>query len=220
MATCHCCSVAGTELSHRLPLWRVADWEQKPGSAATEWTRPAPSRLRGRRSQDRSHHCLVPTRPPPRQHNDLDRRGRRATHRQAQLHHEPATAPPADPARSITMHDLRNSRLVANPIDRYPVGDRTPVPARCCIVAWQPRTDGSCSRTRMGRSRSAPTRHGPPGWCPSFVIAEAGASEIGADRRGPRFAHCTSRLATASSPAARQLPMQNPTSADTRKLDQ
>jgi hypothetical protein len=32
---------------------------------------------------------------------------------------------PADPARSITMHDLRNSRLVANPIDRYPVGDRT-----------------------------------------------------------------------------------------------
>jgi hypothetical protein len=32
----YCRNVAGRELSHRLPLGRVADSEQKPGSATTE----------------------------------------------------------------------------------------------------------------------------------------------------------------------------------------
>ena len=47
----------------------------------------------------------------------------------------PPADPPADPAWSMTMHDLGNPRLVANPIDRYPIGRSHPIPAECCIVA-------------------------------------------------------------------------------------
>jgi hypothetical protein len=116
-------------------------------------TRPAASPLHGQRRQERSRQCLVVTRSPHRQRNDLDRRRRPASHRRAHLHHEPATDPPA---WSTTMHDLRNSRLVADPIDRYSIGDRIRYRQSAASSADRLRASGGCSFGQLGRSTESP----------------------------------------------------------------
>ena len=94
----------------RRPTWKLDD---RPGSATSSgrWPRGRPvgqPRLRGRLR------------------DGLRRRRREPARRRPRYQLRFATAPPVGAFWSVTMYDTPDFFLVANPIDRYSIGDRTP----------------------------------------------------------------------------------------------
>ena len=115
--------------------------------------------------------------------------------------------PPVDAFWSVTMYDVPEFFLVANPIDRYSIGDRTPGLRRDDDGALTARAPARRPRRRRGAPTGCPTRAGAfrpllRMYAPRPEVFD-GSLRAAANRPRARLRRAAARRAAASTPSTR-----------------